>query len=132
MINITPIPKPRMTISDAWKKRPVVMAYWAFKDEFRMKVDLALSGKKRDSVECGVLSVEFHLPMPSSWSRKKKLKFEGRPHLSKPDLDNLVKAVMDCLYESDSHIHTIYARKFWTAKGGGIDFLSTNPVKLSK
>jgi len=34
--NINPVPKPRMTQSDKWKKRPPVLRYFAFKDECRI------------------------------------------------------------------------------------------------
>lgn len=33
--NITPIPKPRMTRSDKWKKRPAVVRYFEYKDKIR-------------------------------------------------------------------------------------------------
>lgn len=46
-----------------------------------------------------VLGVKVFLPIPNSWSRVKKekaLSGELRP-LSKPDLDNLIKNIKDCL-----------------------------------
>ena len=36
-INIQPVAKPRMTRSDRWKKRPVVLKYWQFKDALKEK-----------------------------------------------------------------------------------------------
>ncbi|HHE6457291.1 TPA: RusA family crossover junction endodeoxyribonuclease, partial [Proteus mirabilis] len=32
VFNIEPVPKPRMTQADKWKKRPPVLKYFAFKD----------------------------------------------------------------------------------------------------
>lgn len=50
---------------------------------------------------------------PKSWSNKKKKEHYYKPHENKPDLDNLHKGVLDCLYENDSMVHTIFAHKMW-------------------
>ena len=34
----------------------------------------------------------FEMPMPKSWSKKKRAAMDGKPHQSVPDADNLVKA----------------------------------------
>ena len=47
----------------------------------------------------------------------------GKPHQQRPDIDNLVKGLMDALLEEDSHIHTVYAKKIWAEKGS-IDLYS--------
>jgi Holliday junction resolvase RusA-like endonuclease len=61
----------------------------------------------------GAVGVEFHLEMPDSWSEKKKAKMDGEPHQQKPDVDNLLKSVLDCV-RSDAHVHTVAARKVWS------------------
>jgi Holliday junction resolvase RusA-like endonuclease len=43
------------------------------------------------------LSAQFDIPMPKSWSKKKRALMAGTPHTSKPDLDNLLKTVKDAL-----------------------------------
>lgn len=43
------------------------------------------------------LDIAFHMPKPSSWSDKKKVKYEGAPHVSRPDTDNLFKFTMDAM-----------------------------------
>ena len=66
-----PIPKPRMTRADAWKKRPVVESYWAFKDEIKLQakaVNFVLSEAHR---------VTFFVEMPKSWSKKKRMEMYG-------------------------------------------------------
>ena len=40
-----------------------------------------------------------------------------KPHQQRPDVDNLVKGVMDSLFQEDSHIHTIEAKKVWSDVG---------------
>lgn len=62
---ITPVPKPRMTQSDRWRKRKCVLKYFAFKDKVReLNIIIPESGSR----------IVFILPMPDSWSKKKKRK----------------------------------------------------------
>lgn len=107
---VTPIPKPRMTRRDKWAQRPCVMRYRAFKDELR------------DSLEnipfpTDVLIVLFGIPMPKSWSKKKKNEMWSRPHAAKPDIDNLLKALIDAVMIEDQSIHTVFAQKVWSEEG---------------
>jgi len=106
--SICPMGKPRMTRADRWKKRPEVMRYRAFCDEVRLhRVSLPESG----------FHVTFVIPMPQSWSQKKRLQFCGQPHQAKPDMDNLIKALMDAIYEDDAHIWDGRVTKRWGEKG---------------
>lgn len=113
--DITPIPKPRMTRSDRWKQRPCVQRYWEYKDELR---DWAVDN---DYYLGDMLSIQFMIPMPRSWSKSKKEKMNGRPHQQKPDLDNLLKAFQDALADDDSNVHTYQMiTKVWSYEGGMI------------
>ena len=38
-----------------------------------------------------ILDATFILPMPKTWSKKKKKLMETTPHHVKPDLDNMIK-----------------------------------------
>lgn len=109
LVKINPVSKPRQTRSDKWKERPSVMRYRAFADELRLKFG--------ERVVPNTLIITFTLPMPESWSNIKKGKFDGRPHQQKPDLDNLVKSVMDALCKDDSYIYAIDADKYWGKQG---------------
>ena len=105
---ITPVPKPRMTGSDKWKKRPAVLRYWAFKDLCRIhKVEIPEDG-------CHII---FTIEMPKSWSKKKKLEMCGKPHQQTGDLDNYLKALCDAVYTDDSHLWTYRATKIWGTEG---------------
>jgi Holliday junction resolvase RusA-like endonuclease len=104
---ITPVPKPRMTRSDRWKKRPAVLRYFAFKDQVReMNVQLPVPYK-----------VVFHIEMPKSWSKKKRAAMNGQPHLQKPDKDNLEKSLLDSVFEEDSHVWSGWTEKRWAETG---------------
>ena len=107
-IKIIPVSKPRMTRADTWKKRPCVLRYWAYKDELNEKIkdiDIELDDE---------LYLEFYISMPKSWSKKKRIEYFNKPHKQKPDIDNLVKGVMDAIFKEDYHVHTIYAKKIWS------------------
>jgi len=105
--DITPVSKCRMTRRDKWLKRPCVLKYRAFKDECRLKnVKLYPSMK-----------ILFYMPMPKSWSKKKREEMAGKPHQVTPDLDNILKGLMDIL-EDDSHIWDVHATKIWSTVGG--------------
>lgn len=105
VLNITPVAKPRMTRSDAWKKRACVTKYWKFKDELRSLVTAEQLPHP--------LHLVFVMPMPESWSLKKKQKMLGEYHKVKPDCDNMIKAFLDCLYKNDQHVADIRGTKIW-------------------
>lgn len=106
--DITPVAKPRMTRSDKWKKRPCVLAYRAFKDECRLKGVM---------LNNSAVHITFYLPMPKSWSKKKKELHNGRKHQQRPDLDNIAKALADALFIEDSHIWDERITKRWAYRG---------------
>lgn len=105
---ITPVGKPRMTRCDKWKQRPPVMRYRMFCDEARLH-DIRVP-------ECGA-HITYVLPMPKSWSKKKRAAMDGQPHKQKPDLDNLTKSLLDALFEDDSHIWDSRTSKVWGETG---------------
>jgi Holliday junction resolvase RusA-like endonuclease len=107
---VTPVPAPRMTQRDRWLHRPVVVRYRAFRDELRLR---AGSWQLPDSGT----HIIFHLPMPDSWSAKKRLGMLGKPHLQRPDADNCLKAFLDGLFLDDAHIWDVRISKLWGNEG---------------
>jgi len=86
---ITPTPKPRQTQSDKWRLRPCVARYRAFADEVRaLQIKIPEQGA----------SICFVIPMPKSWSKKKRDSMIGKPHQQKPDVKNLLGALEDAVY----------------------------------
>jgi Holliday junction resolvase RusA-like endonuclease len=100
---LAPHSKPRMTQSDTWKRRPCVLAYRAFKD-------LIAAYAVAIPQPC---SIVFHIGMPSSWSEKKKAAHDGQPHLTRPDLDNLLKGLLDAALTEDCVIWNVHCEKRW-------------------
>tara|TARA_R100000656_G_scaffold89330_1_gene65165 strand:+ start:1029 stop:1397 length:369 start_codon:yes stop_codon:yes gene_type:complete len=112
LADIDPVAKPRMTRKDKWLSpaRPCVQKYRKFADDLRQSIlyDEFVPGFR--------LLLEFHIPMPKSWSKKKKLNMVGKPHQQTPDLDNLIKS-LDAIVPEDCGIWDISAKKFWAETG---------------
>lgn len=113
-IRVTPMGKPRMTQRDRWKKRPAVLRYHAFKDTFR--AEIRKLPHLKTALESGAvcdLSWIAYLPMPKSWSMKKRAEMRGQLHRAKPDRDNIDKAILDALFADDSGIASGRLEKRW-------------------
>lgn len=108
IVDITPIPKPRMTQRDKWEQRPCVMRYRAYCDALRYEL--------LDVPECHY-HIVFVLPMPKSWPKKKRDEMRGTPHQQVPDKDNLEKAVLDALYGDDCRVWDGRVTKIWGDEG---------------
>ena len=104
---ITPVPAPRQVRSDAWDPRPRVVRYRAFRDEVRARRVEVFNGDR----------VTFVLPMPRSWAKRKREAHRNMPHQQKPDLDNLIKALLDATHEDDKGIWCLSAEKVWGVEG---------------
>jgi Holliday junction resolvase RusA-like endonuclease len=101
-----------MTQRDKWLNPPreCVQRYRRFKNAVRAGVGNV--NAVPDSV-----ALDFYIPMPDSWSEKKKIATDGKPHRQKPDKDNLEKAVLDALFKDDSGIWTGHQSKWWCRRG---------------
>lgn len=119
--DIRPTPAPRQVRSDAWNPSKSVQRYRAFRDEVRAREVWA--------PEPGDLLV-FLMPMPRSWSRRKRDEHDGMPHLPKPDADNLAKALLDACYGNDSHIWIFTPVKLWSSTPGLVIIRREPPIKL--
>ena len=109
--DVVPVAAPRMTHADRWKRRSCVVKYFEYRDAVRDQAQaMGVTLSER-------FSVEFHLPMPRSWSKRKKQDHDGKPHQVKPDADNLLKAWMDCFGE-DCAVWSVCASKFWSEQPG--------------
>ena len=114
-IDIDPIGKPRMTRSDRWTDkekgvgRPSVLRYFNWQDELRLRLP--------NYEVPAELTIVFALPMPRSYSKKKRASLLGLPHQEKPDIDNLVKAFLDTLCKEDSYVWRVDASKVWAERG---------------
>lgn len=104
----TPIGKPRMTLRDKWAKRPAVVKYRDWCDRLR-----ALAGTIPPAGLIYELNWVAVFEPPKSWAKKERCSALGTLHRMKPDRDNIDKAVLDCLWESDSAIAQGRIAKVW-------------------
>src|SRR5262245_57443372 len=104
---VTPVAKPRMSQRDKWAERPCVLRYRAYCDRLRL-------ARVKLPEPCKVV---FFLPMPKSWGKGKRALMLGRLHKQRPDVDNLLKGLLDALYGDDSHVASIWAEKRWAHDG---------------
>lgn len=96
-------PKPRMTQSDRWNKRPTVLRYRASCDELRLR------GAR---LPHHFVAIVFRA-MPDSWSAAERHRMNLTPCTSKPDASNLQKTLEDALHLQDQHIYDGRTRKLW-------------------
>lgn len=115
-IAVTPQSAPRQTATRFPSK--YVMKYRHWRNDF-----IAAHWKPEwELPEMPVLI--FGMPMPKSWSGKKRERMNGTPHTSKPDTDNLTKCLIDSIYGSsayegrnDSEVWSEISLKFWSYEG---------------
>lgn len=95
------------------EKDNIVLAFLASFKEMEMDV--------RDVYESTTelkLTIEYHMPIPKSYSNRKAAKCLGKAHHYKPDLSNLIKFTEDVfngyIWKDDSLISEIKASKFYS------------------
>lgn len=102
------VPKPRMTRRDKWAGRSCVNHYHAFCDLLRLEANIQ-GYKMADAIE-----VVIYIPMPKSWSMKKREEMHEKPHKQRPDADNILKGICDALNKEDSYIYHMNITKRWS------------------
>jgi Holliday junction resolvase RusA-like endonuclease len=107
-----PMGKPRMTRSDKWKRRECVLRYRAYADAIRLCVRNQI-GKLPRPEQIKKLNWTAYFEPPVSWNKTKRQEALGQLHRSKPDRDNLDKAVLDSLFDEDSAIASGHIEKRW-------------------
>ena len=70
------------------------------------------------------VEISFYFMTPTSWSKKKRETMTGEGVISRPDMDNLYKAVTDALngivYRDDSQITRAIIRKQYVENDSGV------------
>jgi Holliday junction resolvase RusA-like endonuclease len=122
IFDVIPMGAPRMTQSDRWKTNPnhidpnkrqrtCVTNYFSFKNT------LLYQAKEMGFTLEKTLDALYLIPMPNSWSEKKKERMNGLPCEVKPDTDNITKGIKDTFCKNDSNVWYEKAEKRWAYKG---------------
>lgn len=122
VIDVSPVSAVRMTMSDRWKVNPnhpnpkyrqrkSVTKYFEYKNKV-LQVASKYGYKLQEE-----LNLVFVMPLPESWSNKKKKQYDGQPHKSRPDVDNLTKAFMDALSSEDGNVYSLKVTKVYGYEG---------------
>ena len=127
LFDVIPMGAPRLSQSDKWKinpnhidplkrQRKVVTNYYVFKNSLHYQA-------KQMQFELGkTLDALYLIPMPNTWSSKKKERMNGMPCEVKPDTDNITKGIKDTFRKNDSDIWYEKAEKRWAFRGSIIIF----------
>lgn len=122
ILNITPQTHVRATQGDSVffripreKLRPAGLKRLMRLERYNQyKIDLLAEAKRKNFTFPPVgASVTFFIPVPQSWSKKKKKEHHGTFNQSKPDIDNLIKALLDSLMAEDKQIAHLEIQKRW-------------------
>lgn len=117
--NAVPMGKPRMTQRDKWAKRDCVERYHDFADALRASVPDHIR-RRLDEASGLPLRLDWtaYMPIPESWPQARAAAAKSAPHTTKPDRDNIDKAVLDSLFRSDSHVYAGHLRKLYDDGNG--------------
>lgn len=118
-VPIEPMGAVRLSSSDRWSKRPVAQRYFDWKNRF--KLILSQSDLLKEMVsqieKSGTITIIARHSVPESWPEKKKNAHYGIPMKSKPDWDNVSKAVCDVLFKQDSFLYRANVMQYYVLKG---------------
>lgn len=107
-----PISAPRMTRRDKWAKRPCVVKYFAWRDLARLSARRLPDPELVEHIEVSAL-----FPLPR---RPRAGQVNGGPHRQKPDVDNILKAVLDALFGQDQAIPSAKITKSYNRYPGTV------------
>lgn len=78
------------------------------------KIELLAEAKRKHfTLSPSGMNITFYIPVPKSWSQKKKTANHGMLHQSTPDIDNFCKALFDSLVSEDKFIANLSLTKRW-------------------
>lgn len=114
-----PVPKarPRFTMQGGKARTYTPTSSAAYETTVGLLARSAMAQQCGTEPMRGELAVRIaaFLPVPASWSRKRREESVGAWHGSRPDLDNIVKAAMDgmngVVWKDDAQVANLYATK---------------------
>lgn len=99
-----------------YNRKKTVQKYWDFKRGLK-----AMADQQGFIMPTEGAWLKFYIPMPVSWSKKKKLEKCFTLKESQPDCDNYTKSFLDSMMGEDKAISDYRASKFWYSGLGHIE-----------
>ncbi|TDM39865.1 RusA family crossover junction endodeoxyribonuclease [Macrococcoides goetzii] len=109
-----PMPSPRPRFRNAGKFVQTYMptSYTKHKEFIQKQMPKLMTDKSLK------ITLLFELPMAQSWSNKKKSQLLKQPHTAKPDIDNLLKTVLDAanghVWIDDGQVFELHTKKIYS------------------
>lgn len=104
--------------------RPRVCRYGTFNPKAKEQIKTGIEIKAQANIKkiTGLpledpisLHVRFYMPIPKSYSKKKKDLLKGQPHIRRPDADNLLIFLMNSMngiiFKDDSQVYDLTVTK---------------------
>lgn len=118
-LNIEPMGAVRMTNRGKFVKGNA-QRYLSYKKQIAWQLSAQHKGQPITTA-CRV-NIIFCMPIPASYSKKKKAELPGRPHDKKPDIDNLIKGAFDAangiIWADDNRVIEVKALKVYAEQPG--------------
>ena len=113
-IHALPVPKARARVT----RRGIYTPQRSRQYEALVADEASLAMFGKDTLTGPVeVHVRLYLPMPRSWSQRKRERTHGTMHTVKPDLDNFLKSLFDAMngkvFKDDNQVAVIHALKYW-------------------
>lgn len=107
-----PVGAPRQTGRSRFnpKKRPAIERYHAYRDAIRL---FARGQQVPPAERTEEIVITAYWTPPPLWSRNKQEAAIGTKKRSKPDGDNVEKAVLDALFDEDAAVGDTCMRRRW-------------------
>lgn len=117
-IPIIPMGAVRTTQRQKWVDERA-KRYITYKQQIALFIKQQIKTTSEKPIEA---TVTFYMPIPNSWSQKKKERMNGSVHISKPDVDNLIKGVFDSLnkivWKDDNQVYEVHSKKVYSFNPG--------------
>lgn len=101
-------------------------------NKYKIAVLAIAKQQKFKPIEQG-MHIVFHMPVPPSWRKHKKESMHMKLHNSRPDIDNLLKGILDGWLVEDNFIADLRVTKKWVNEENGyIEVIINTPDQYSQ
>lgn len=129
--DVNPMGAVRMTRRGKFTS-PTAQRYLEYKEYLKWNARQQVKELPFEKGEALRVTITFYMPIPPSWSQKKKDAHVKAWHTTKPDIDNLVKGAFDALngiaWFDDNQVTSVITSKYYDLNPR----IELNVMKLSE